>query len=420
MINSKSLMWLLAWYVCVPLQAQVDNKHSNESVGTVVATSAVHDSVSRTMPLLDWPSSVRNQLSQLLEDKLFNTSQVGLMVYDLTADSTLFAYNERQMMRPGSIMKLLTAITALDKLGGNYQFKTELYYDGKIENRTLTGDVYCVGGFDPCFSHDDMHSFLSCVKDLGIDTIRGNLFADKTMKDLNTLGEGWCWDDDNPILSPLLYNRKDHFMDQFEDELRSDGIRVEAFSSTGRKPANAKLLCVRTHTIDQILLDMMKESDNLYAEAMFYQIAAQGKRTDISAKDSRVVINQLIHDVSANATDCRIADGSGLSLYNYVTVKLLVNFLKYAYHNDAVYRHLLPVLPVAGVDGTLKDRLTDASTRGKVWAKTGTLTGISSLAGYCQAPNGHLLCFAIINQGIMRSKFGHVFQDKVCHVLRKP
>ena len=77
-------------------------------------------------------------------------------------------------------------------------------------------------------------------------------------------------------------------------------------------------------------------------------------------------------------------------------------------------------MPVAGVDGTLSDRMRDADTRGKVWAKTGTVTGVSSLAGYCQAPNGHLLCFAIINQGVMHGKNAHRFQDKVCEALCLP
>ncbi len=55
------------------------------------------------------------------------------MVWDLEADSCIYKHNERQLMRPASTMKLLTAITALDKLGGSYQFKTQLKYTGTIE-----------------------------------------------------------------------------------------------------------------------------------------------------------------------------------------------------------------------------------------------------------------------------------------------
>jgi len=55
-----------------------------------------------------------------------------------------------------------------------------------------------------------------------------------------------------------------------------------------------------------------------------------------------------------------------------------------------------------------------------VQAKTGTVTGISSLAGYCTAPNGHRICFAIINQGVRRSAEGRSFQDRVCQALCQP
>ena len=89
--------------------------------------------------------SLRIRLDSLLQDPMFETSQVGMMVYDLTADSVCYRYNERQLLRPASTMKLVTAITALDQLGGGYQFHTRLYYTGTINNGRLDGDIYCVG-----------------------------------------------------------------------------------------------------------------------------------------------------------------------------------------------------------------------------------------------------------------------------------
>ena len=100
--------------------------------------------------------SLRIRLDSLLEDSMFETSQVGLMVYDLTADSVYYQYNERQLLRPASTMKLVTAITALDQLGPNYDFQTHVYYTGNIKNRTLVGNIYCVGGFDPTLSLGDV------------------------------------------------------------------------------------------------------------------------------------------------------------------------------------------------------------------------------------------------------------------------
>ena len=149
---------------------------------------------------LPWPRNIQYRLDSLLRHPMFETSTVGLEVYDLTADSILYKVNEHQMFRPASTMKLLTAITAIDKLGGSYQFRTQLYYTGKVEDHTLTGDLYCVGGFDPRFNIDDMNAFVESIRCMGVDTIRGSIVADRSMKDADLLGEGWCWDDDNPPL----------------------------------------------------------------------------------------------------------------------------------------------------------------------------------------------------------------------------
>lgn len=416
----KILSWLLVLGMYMPLQAQVVYEDIADNDSSEVTDVALTDTLSDDSVALPWPQNAQARIDKLLTHDMFETSQLGMMVYDLTADSVIYAHNERQLMRPASTMKVVTAITALDKLGGSYQFKTALYYTGTIQNRTLTGDLYCVGGFDPKFGRDDMRAFTHCMKTLGVDTIRGNLYADKSMKDLDVLGEGWCWDDDNPVLSPLVYRRKDHFMTEFEKELREAGIQVEAFSSVAKCPAEAIRICERTHSIDQILLPMMKKSDNLYAEALFYQLMPRENGRTVTAKEARSVVRRLINKVGLDASRYKIADGSGLSLYNYVSVELLVKLLKYGYQHQNIYHHLLPSMPTAGVDGTLKKRLRDTYTRGKVWAKTGTVTGVTSLAGYCEASNGHLLCFAIINQGVMYGKNGRAFQDRVCHALCLP
>ena len=416
----KILSCLLVLGMYMPLQAQVVYEDIADNDSSEVTDVALTDTLSDDSVALPWPQNAQARIDKLLTHDMFETSQLGLMVYDLTADSVIYAHNERQLMRPASTMKVVTAITALDKLGGSYQFKTALYYTGTIQNRTLTGDLYCVGGFDPKFGRDDMRAFTHCMKTLGVDTIRGNLYADKSMKDLDVLGEGWCWDDDNPVLSPLVYRRKDHFMTEFEKELREAGIQVEAFSSVAKCPAEAIRICERTHSIDQILLPMMKKSDNLYAEALFYQLVPRENGRTVTAKEARSVVRRLINKVGLDASRYKIADGSGLSLYNYVSVELLVKLLKYGYQHQNIYHHLLPSMPTAGVDGTLKKRLRGTHTHGKVWAKTGTVTGVTSLAGYCEASNGHLLCFAIINQGVMYGKNGRAFQDRVCHALCLP
>lgn len=412
----KALLPLL--FLALTANAQIRFDEGDDDA--LAADTLLIDSVSPEQQSLPWPKSVVAGIDNLLKSDMFETSQVGMMVYDLDADSAIYCHNERQLMRPASTMKLLTAITAIDKLGGSYQFKTDLCYTGEVTDGTLSGNIYCVGGFDPRFNIDDMRAFVESIRKMGVDTIRGNIYADKSMKDEAQYGEGWCWDDDNPILSPLLVGRKDVFIDRFVQELREAGIVVDAFTGQGRKPDDAFCICRRFHTIDQVLMRMLKESDNLYAESMFYQIGAASGNQPATAHSARSVMNRLIEKVGLDPKRYNIADGSGLSLYNYVTAELEVRLLRYAFKNNNIYLHLHPSLPQAGTDGTLRKRMTSPFTQGNVYAKTGTLSGISSLAGYCTAANGHRLAFAIINQGLLHGRNGRSFQDRVCTILCQP
>lgn len=364
--------------------------------------------------------SLVSRLDSVLDSPVLDISSVGVMVYDLTADSTVYCHGHRKTLRPASTMKLITAIAAIDRLGGSHQFRTSLYYTGEVTDSTLIGDVYCVGGFDPRFNADDMRAFVEGIHTLAIDTIRGNIIADNSMKDDDRLGWGWCWDDDNPVLSPLLISRKDSFTRRLADELADAGIHLDGNLLDGDKPEDAYPLVTRTHSIDQILMKMMKESDNLYAEAMFYQLAASSGNRPAKAQHARNIIKRLVKKVGLNPADYVFADGSGLSLYNYVSAELEVALLRYAWENNNIYLHLYPSLPIAGIDGTLKKRMKNPFTQGNVHAKTGTLSGVQSLAGYCTAANGHVLAFAIINNGLLKDSRGRSLQDAICLELTKP
>ena len=413
----KYVALFLMCFFCMGAMAQTDNEIDEEDDQEAVADTLMPDTFKVALP---WNIAVAQHLDNLLRHEMFETSTVGMMVYDLDADSVLYSHNARQLLRPASTMKLVTAIAAIDRLGGNYQFKTELCYMGEVSDRTLNGNIYCVGGFDPRFNSDDMRAFVEAVHRMGVDTIRGNIYADKSMKDSDQYGAGWCWDDKNPVLSPLLISKKDTFVERFVRNLVEDSIVVEASVGEGMRPDDAYCICRRFHTMDQILMRMMKNSDNLYAESMFYQLAASTGVKRASAKNARSVIERLIAKVGLNPKRYEIADGSGLSLYNYVSAELEVRLLRYAFQNSNIYVHLHPSLPIAGEDGTLKKRMKGAFTAGNVYAKTGTVQGVSSLAGYCTAANGHRLAFSIINQGLQHHRNGRAFQDRVCTVLCQP
>lgn len=112
-----------------------------------------------------------------------------------------------------------------------------------------------------------------------------------------------------------------------------------------------------------------------------------------------------------------IADGSGVSLYNYASAELLVKALLYARQRTNIYGHLYPSLPVAGEDGTLRSRMRGTKAQYNIHAKTGTLEGVITLAGYATSSEGHELAFTIMNQGVLHTANARRFQDRVCRAL---
>ena len=412
------------------------------ALDTIATDTIATDTLAPQLPSLTLPQ----QLTIMVQEKLFETTQVGMEVWDLDADSCLFRHNECWRMRPASTQKVVTAIAALDLLGGNYQFKTALRYSGTIvpppalsdqsDNSApsdssdnsplpqgevggglLRGSLYLVGGMDPLLSDADIRAFADAVKVLGIDTITGSIYEDRTFRDADKWGEGWCWDDDNPNLSPLLVGGKDEAASRLLSALNAVGITVLGGIGQSAAPAATTLVATRTHDLADVLVPMMKRSDNWYAESLFYQIAHQQGGRGAGVKPARSYIDRLVTRAGADQKLIHVADGSGLSLYNYVTPDMEVQLLRYAAKKPEIIEKLLPSLPVAGVDGTLKSRMKGTKAQGNVQAKTGTVTGVSALAGYCTAANGHRLCFSIINMGIPKAKVGRDFQDRVCALL---
>lgn len=369
---------------------------------------------------LSWQENITTRLNSILHTDIASTMQIGLMVWDLTDDKQLYAYNERIHMRPASTMKCVTAIAALYRLGSNYNYRTNIYYTGSIDDSThvLNGDIYCVGGMDPLVSNADITAIAQAIKALNITKIDGNIYADLSFKDRDELGNGWCWDDKNPKLFPLLLGSTDNFVSTLYRRLREIGVEPSGVMGERVLPSTgATFITACTHSIGEVMNTMMKKSNNLYAESMFYQLAAVSGGKWNTAKQARKEVNALIRKLDLSPADYNIADGSGLSLYNYVSAELEVQLLRFAYGQPDIYNTLLPTLPIAGIDGTLRKRMRGTPAQGNVHAKTGTVFGVSSLAGYLTASNGHRLCFSIIVNGGMRQGPMRNLQNKICVAL---
>ena len=218
-----------------------------------------------------------------------------------------------------------------------------------------------------------------------------------------------------------IYDTPRFFMHTFLERLRGEGIAVPPsydFAELPRDSVKVEQMACWNTSVQKVLNQLMKESDNLNAEALLCRLGAQatGKK-QVAAEDGIVEIMKLIRRLGHDPKDYKIADGCGLSNYNYLSPALLVDFLKYAYSRTDIFQKLYKALPVGGVDGTLKNRMKSAPVFRNVHAKTGSFTAINTLAGYLRMKNGHEVAFAIMNQNVLSAAKARAFQDKVCAFL---
>lgn len=217
-----------------------------------------------------------------------------------------------------------------------------------------------------------------------------------------------------------LYDSQNFFMHAFLEKLHSSGIKVTDTSYSFKEfPTDSfTLLATYSHTLTAAIKEALKKSDNLSAEAIFYQLGANySGQKHIGSKEGSKAIYSFIEQLAYHPKSYKIADGSGVSLYNYVSPELILAFLKYAWEHPILYENIREALPIAGEDGTLEHRMKKGKAYKNVRAKTGTVTGISSLAGYAYPANGHTIAFVIINQNVLDPHKARNFQDKVCEIL---
>lgn len=214
-----------------------------------------------------------------------------------------------------------------------------------------------------------------------------------------------------------------HFFALFTERMLRSGIGASHFGY-GMCPPDARPIATVKRAIGEVVHEALKESDNLNAEAMLFHLAATSGKPYAKASDGVIRIDSLLvsihHTYGEKGTRVpphKIVDGSGLSGYNMVSARLLLSVLRYAHSQPHIYDILADALPHSGTDGTLKGRMGNKTMRGRIIAKTGSMTGVSTLAGYAHATNGHTLAFVIMNQHVLKLSQARAWQDKVCTAI---
>lgn len=326
----------------------------------------------------------------------------GFYVYDLTADKPVYGVNENQAQSSASCLKLLSGVAGLQLLGTKHLYTTSIHSRGTMQGDTLHGDITFKADLDPQLREPDLMMFAQALRRKGIRRLDGRLRLDLVISEPVESEEHWYPWDLTFSQYGILYKGTDRISRHLRAALQSQGITVaesQVLLAPLPRGSHCHLRFIRS--IDRVTRRMWKNSSNTQATAMLYTIGHKANPKASPTLAGMQYLRTFMRDsIGLRDSSLVIHDGCGLCTHNHLTPAALTAILRYGYHHKPIYRLLHQQLSIAGVDGTLRREMAGPKLRGKIRAKTGTLShpyGISSLAGYCQGSNGHLLAFAIMD-----------------------
>ncbi|MFZ3558327.1 D-alanyl-D-alanine carboxypeptidase/D-alanyl-D-alanine endopeptidase [Streptomyces sp. BH055] len=432
------------WDASGQRKAESDRAASSEAGGGTdhgrEAEAAPSAPVVLSAPGASVPGPTKSALADVL-DPLFKGSALGgrrtAAVVDAVTGKRLYGRSPGDTLTPASTTKLATAVAALSAAGPDHRIATRTALEKDSKKLIL------VGGGDPTLTAREKNPYGAA--DLGT-------LADETAKDLKRRDIGeitltydtslYSGPDTHPIgpnenlarVTPLMADeaRTDDSdsgpaaregdpaaaaAKKFADLLNDRGIRTKGDPASGKASGKAeKLAKVSSPPLSALVERMLTHSDNDIAEALARQTAiAAGTSHDFDGGGKAV--EKQLDKLRLPLKDTRFADGSGLDRADKVSADLLTGLLaKAADPSRPELRSVLTGLPVAGFTGTLASRYedaADASGTGLVRAKTGTLTGVNTLAGTVVDADGRLLVFAFMTEGATDPKAAQSGLDRL-------
>ncbi|GEM_PF-5045667 len=215
-----------------------------------------------------------------------------------------------------------------------------------------------------------------------------------------------------------------HFIkERVELALKNAGINFTGKIRWAHVPQGAQLLFNhKSEPLENILIQASHNSHNLTFDAIFLKVATQPNvHTVTNWQDAGNRIKQIIKKhLGVDLEHTIIDDGSGLSRNSLITPAHFSALLLAAYNNPKFGNTFFKTLPTSGLTGTLKNRMVDPSTKGKVHAKTGSLTGVSALVGDIETDSNDLLLFVFLMNDFVGPNTPYTnLQDDLCRLLVK-
>lgn len=393
----------------------------------VVVLAAVLLPARPAVAALDVQTTLADRLDQALRVRHVSRASTGALAIEIASGRVVYALHPSRPLRPASNVKLAVALTALDRLGPGYRIRTDVLGLGRRDGTEWRGSLALLGRGDPSLGRRDLGVLARRIRGLGIRVVTGRVVGDESYYDRRRVGPGWkpsWYKVESPPLSALVVARarvNGRTVDNpayaaaaaFDAALGRAGVRVRyrpRVRSVRSRPALASVFSPR---LAYVVRGMNKRSDNFYAEMLLKHLGAT-QRGAGTTYAGRTVVRRELSQRGIPLFGVRIADGSGLSRYNRLTGKALTALLLSARSDPALRTPFTRSLPIAGVDGTLEDRMERPPARGNVRAKTGTLNTASALSGYVA---GRYVFSVVQNGSPIAWWYARLAQDRFARVL---
>jgi len=366
-------------------------------------------------------------------------SASGLLVVDAESEQVLCASAPGRARPLASNMKLFTTAAALSKLGPEHRISTKVFRDGRIDaDGVLHGSLYLQGGGDPALGTPsfygsylaglgtNLYSLTPQIETAGIESITGRLYADDTIFDRRrgVADSGYATSSYIGPLSGLAFNSgfsgstsASGFSSdparlaatKLAGSLRAAGIGVPAQVALRPTPPNAERVgLVRSPTLDRIVNLTDVYSDNFFAETLIKLLGAEFGGAGTTPAGANVVESFARSLGSA----VQATDGSGLTRSNRSSPREIVDLLL-GMQEDEAGEEFIQDLALAGQEGTVASRMEGTAAYGRCRTKTGTISGVSNLSGYCFNRSGRVMAFSILMAGVGNLSLAHLDQDRI-------
>ena len=374
---------------------------------------------------------IKKRISDILKEIPSNTT-IAILIYDPLTQDTIFQKNHTISLVPASNTKLFTTATALSIMGGDFPLATKILCgDNNLKDGVINGNLYIKGYGNSVFTSEDLSDMVRDIKKLGIKKITGNIIGDDSYFDEIYTRADWINDEAPNIKLPpvsalvinrnrilthrtvryrrrgkirrrVIYYHRDmsnpplYIARLLREKLQKEGIKVLKSAGKGVTPSNSQVLAQSKILLKDLVQRINKHSDNFLAECLFKTIGAVATGKQGNSFYSTQTILKFLKDNGIYAKGTAVVDGSGLSRYDLVTVGAIVGLLQKMYLDSKNFKDFYNSLSIAGIDGTLRDRMIGSSAENDFHGKTGTLNGVSSLSGYLKTANGEDLIVSII------------------------